>query len=172
MACPAASKASINCDMAKLNVVAGDADLAPMEPASNRVPRWGKLLISLLVALHLAAVVSGPLAFMSRSRGGESPAAAAIAGFFQPYANAFYLNHGYAFFTPDPGPNHLVDYKVEFSDGRGPVKGRFPELATERPRLLYHRYFMLSEAFNNRFALPEFEREPTPPPLTATPGER
>jgi hypothetical protein len=83
-----------------------------------------------------------------------------------------YLNHGYAFFAPDPGPNHLVDYKVEFADGRPAVSGRFPDLSKERPRLLYHRHFMLSEALNSRFAPPEFAPEPSPPPLTATAGER
>src|SRR4029079_4930246 len=139
---------------------------------SDAVPLWGKLLISALVALHIAAVVSGPLAFVCRSRGGESPASEKIARFFQPYSSAFYLNHGYAFFAPDPGPNHLVDYQIEFSDGRAAVKGRFPDLAPQRPRLLYHRYFMLSEALNNRFAPPEFAPEPSPPPLTASAGER
>jgi hypothetical protein len=136
------------------------------------LPLWGKLLISAVLVLHIGGIVSPPLAFVSRSRGGESPATKAVAQLFQPYASAFYFDHGYAFFAPDPGPNHLVDYKVEFNDGRQPIKGRFPDLKTERPRLLYHRYFMLSEALNNSFAPPEFAPEPSPPPLTATAGER
>src|SRR4051812_31888803 len=136
------------------------------------LPLWGKLLISVLLVLHVAAIVSPPLAFACRSRGGESGAARALARFFQPYAGAFFFDHGYAFFAPDPGPNHLVDYKVEFKDGRPLIKGRFPDLAAERPRLLYHRYFMLSEALNNRFVPPEFAPEPSPPALTASAGER
>jgi hypothetical protein len=159
--------------MAKLS---GAAEIEVARPSTDSAqipfPRWSKALISALLVLHVAAVVSAPLAFVCRSRGGESPATEAIARFFRPYSDAFYLNHGYAFFAPDPGPNHLVDFKVEFDDGRAPVTGRFPDLATERPRLLYHRYFMLSEALNNRFAPPEFAPEPSPPPLTASAGER
>jgi hypothetical protein len=61
---------------------------------------------------------------------------------------------------------------VEFADGRPPVKGRFPDLKTQRPRLLYHRHFMLSEALNTRSAPPRFDPEPSPPPLTASSEER
>jgi hypothetical protein len=140
--------------------------------ASAAPPLWGKVLISILVSLHVAAIVAPPLAFIGTTRSGSSPAAESIAKLLQPYSSALYLNHGYAFFAPDPGPNHLVDYKVEVGGGGKPIEGRFPNLREERPRLLYHRYFMLSEALNNRFAPPEYAPEPSPPPLTATPGER
>ena len=36
---------------------------------------------------------------------------------FRPYLEAAYLDHGYAFFAPDPGPSHLVRYELEFDDG-------------------------------------------------------
>src|SRR5439155_176314 len=62
--------------------------------------------------------------------------------------------------------------KVEFEGGKPAITGRFPNLREERPRLLYHRYFMLSEALNARFAPPEFAPEPSPPPLTASAAER
>jgi len=136
------------------------------------LPGWAKLTISVLVTLHVAAIVAPPLAFICSSRGVESPIAGPLARFVQPYCQAMYLNHGYAFFAPDPGPNHLVDYQVEFNDGKTPITGRFPNLKEERPRLLYHRYFMLSEALNTRFAPPEFAPEPSPPPLTAPPTAR
>jgi hypothetical protein len=139
---------------------------------TSMVPGWARIAISVLVTLHIAAVIAPPLAFICRSRGSESPIAGPLARFVQPYCQAMYLSHGYAFFAPDPGPNHLVDYKVEFNDGKAPVTGRFPNLREERPRLLYHRYFMLSEALNNRFAPPEFAPEPSPPPLTASATER
>ncbi len=154
--------------MSKRDAASQDARLTAATDQQTRLPRWGKLLISALLALHLAAIVSAPLAFACNR--GASPAVAALRSFFLPYTGAFYFYQGYAFFAPDPGPNHLVDYKVEFSDGRAPIQGRFPDLAAERPRLLYHRYFMLSEALNNRFVPPEFPPEPSPPPLTATIG--
>jgi len=151
--------------MAKFNAPADGKDVA-----QAGLPTWAKALISTLLLLHVAAILSTPFAFACNR--GASPVAEAIRDFFLPYTGAFYFAHGYAFFAPDPGPNHLVDYQVEFSDGRPPIKGRFPDLATERPRLLYHRYFMLSEALNNRFAPPQFAPEPSPPALTASAGER
>jgi len=143
-------------------------DLSP----TFTVPRWARIVISILVTVHVAAVVAPPLAFICRSRGSESPIAGPLARFVRPYCQALYLDHGYAFFAPDPGPNHLVDYKVEFEGGKPPITGRFPDLEEERPRLLYHRYFMLSEALNTRFVPPAFAPEPSPPALTASAMER
>ena len=74
-----------------------------------------------------------------------------------------YLDHGYAFFAPNPGPCHLVHYKVEFADGRQPVEGVFPNLKEEQPRLFYHRHFMLSETLFNAFVLPEQPQAPKLP---------
>ena len=88
-----------------------------------------------LSAVIIAAVVAAPP---------FSELAADVAWFFRPYVNAADLNHGYRFFAPEPGPSHLVAYHLEFADG-STRDGKFPDLETERPRLLYHRYFMLSE---------------------------
>jgi len=133
-----------------------------------------KWVASALIAFHVAAVFWGPLAFASRG----SPLTGSVAVVLRPYMDALYLNRGYSFFAPDVGPSRLVRYKIEFADGREPVVGVFPNLATEWPRLLYHRHFMLSEELSNRFVPPEPPREPppppepTPPPLTATEAER
>jgi len=152
----------------KLAAALDDQPSKNAETGRNLAP-WAKVLISVLVVGHLAAVVAPPLAFACR---GQSPFVQPIARFLAPYCGAMFLDHGYAFFAPNPGPNHLVDYTVEFADGRQAVKGRFPDLKEERPRLLYHRHFMLSESLNNRFAPETFDPEPSPPPLTATQGER
>ena len=79
---------------------------------------------------------------------------------FRPYCDFTFLNHGYAFFAPDPGPSHLVRAHLEFDDGRPGKDITFPNLKEQRPRLLYHRHFMLSETLNTRFV------PPTPPPNT------
>lgn len=84
-------------------------------------------------------------------------------GWFRPYINAMYLNHGYAFFAPNPGPSHLVRYRIEFDDGREPIEGVFPDLKTQRPRLLYHRHFMLAESLYSLYTPPE---EPDEIPLS------
>jgi len=145
----------------------------PLQAPTEGTPNvWIKGLLSILIALHIAAVFVGPLAFACNAGRLPSPFVTAIYGVFQPYIELIYLNHGYFFFAPDPGPSHLVDYKVEFDDGRPPVTGRIPDLATERPRLLYHRHFMLAEALTARFVPPDPPPEPTPPPLTARADSR
>ena len=133
------------------------------------LPLWVKLLVSGVIAFHLAAVFLAPMAFATED---SSPLVNRLYSLVRPYATALYLNHRYFFFAPETGPAHLVDYKVEFADGRPAKTGRFPDLKTERPRLLYHRHFMLAEALNNRFVPPEPPPEPSPPPLTATPAEK
>lgn len=76
----------------------------------------------------------------------------------RPYLEGAYLNHGYHFFAPEPGPSHLVRYELEFADGTKRT-GTFPDLAEHWPRLLYHRHFMMSEFIN--VAPPDSEWERT-----------
>lgn len=66
---------------------------------------------------------------------------------YRPYLDAAYLNHGYHFFAPEPGPSHLIRYEVASKEG-GRVTGFFPDRRKHWPRLLYHRHFMLSEHLN------------------------
>jgi hypothetical protein len=153
---------------------AAEAEPRPTAIGKDAAPSfWLKLALSALIAFHVAAMFVGPFAFACNSAGPDvSPFADAVHRCFRPYMNALYLDHGYSFFAPDPGPAHLVDYKVEFDDGREPIAGRFPNLRTQRPRLLYHRYFMVAESLNNRFVPPDPPPEPSPPPLTAGSDER
>ena len=147
---------------------AGEVESRPIEAAPQPTwPTWKKALASAILGLHVLAVFIAPFAFASSVGGSSSPFADAVAGTLRPYIVALYLDHGYFFFAPNPGPSRLVDYEVTFADGRPPVKGRFPDLQTERPRLLYHRHFMLSEALSNRFVPSTPPPEPSPPPLTA-----
>ena len=118
------------------------------------VIRWSphaKLIASILVAFHVSAVFLAPMWFAS---GQQSPAIAPLMSVYRPYINAAFLNHGYAFFAPEPGPTHLVRYRLQFDNGRADEEGVFPNLATERPRLLYHRHFMLSESLFTYSNLP------------------
>lgn len=141
------------------------------KPAANANSLHGglKALLSILLLWHLAAVFMPPFTFATDY---ESPWAMPLYRAIRPYADLLYLNHGYAFFAPDPGPSHLVRWKVEFADGRPAVEGRFPDLKEHRPRLLYHRHFMISEALHNAFTPPEPPPEPTAPPLNADLAKR
>jgi len=128
-----------------------------------------RLIVSVLVLLHLTAVFWAPFTFASRvGADSSSPFADGLMPYLRPYIAMMYLDHGYFFFAPNPGPSFLVKYKVEYPDGRGAVEGVFPNLKEQRPRLLYHRYFMVSTALNNSFAPAEAPPEPSPPPINAT----
>jgi hypothetical protein len=122
------------------------------------VPRGWQIAISLLLLLHLCALVTAPLQMAAAG----SPVVRPLA-LLQPYVNLLYLNHSYFFFAPNPGPNHLVRYELEFDDGRQPEVGEFPDRQTEWPRLLYHRHFMLSETLHAFFEPAAPLPEPRPP---------
>ncbi|HUY36171.1 MAG TPA: hypothetical protein VMV69_25760 [Pirellulales bacterium] len=103
--------------------------------------RWSarvRAAVSVLVALHVVALLVGPLSVP------DSIVGRFLGQFYRPYLEIAYLNHGYKFFGPDPGPSHLVRYELELADGSR-LKGIFPDRAEHWPRLLYHRHFMLSE---------------------------
>lgn len=94
---------------------------------------------SVAIALHLAAVVIAPLAVQP-----SSALFGQIRWVFAPYIDAAYLNHGYHFFAPEPGPSHLIAYDLELPGGER-RSGVFPDREQHQPRLFYHRHFMLSE---------------------------
>jgi len=98
--------------------------------------------VSLLLILHLIAIASAPWAMQP-----SSVLAERVFSFFQPYVDFAFLNHGYHFFAPEPGPSHVIRYELQLADGRL-VTGQFPDAQVHSPRLLYHRHFMLSETAN------------------------
>ncbi len=105
--------------------------------------KW-KIGLSLLLILHVLAVVAEPFRFFTLSSRGTSPAADPLRAWLAPYVEFAYLNHGYFFFAPEPGPSHLLDCRLEFANSQvGSL--RFPDKFAQRPRLFYHRHFMLSE---------------------------
>lgn len=112
--------------------------------------RW---VASCFIALHLLAVFAEPFRFFSRSSRGTSPAADVPREWLAPYVEFAYLNHGYFFFAPDPGPSHLIDCQLTFADGER-ASLRFPDRTAQWPRLLYHRHFMLSENLHQLWVPP------------------
>lgn len=132
---------------------------SPTTPASpERRSLWldskVRALVSLLIIVHLAAVILPPLSMEG------SPLASIGWRGLRPYIEAGYLNHGYHFFAPQPGPSHLIRYELEMPDGSR-KEGEFPSREQNWPRLLYHRHFMLTEYLNvlHEGALRETELE-------------
>lgn len=124
------------------------------QPAAtwSRTARW---LVSGLIVLQLVAVVAEPFRFFTRSRRGTSPLADPARLWLAPYVEFAYLNHGYFFFAPEPGPSHLLDCQLTMPDGRL-VSLTFPDKQKQWPRLLYHRHFMLAE-FLHQLHVPPFD---------------
>ena len=105
-------------------------------------------LISVVICGYLLVVMLGPLANPVGSEFLTRPWANAVA----PLHRMLFLGHGYRFFGPDPGPGHLVVYRV--TDAQEQLtEGRFPDREQHWPRLLYHRWFMLSETIYQEHAL-------------------
>ncbi len=121
-----------------------------------------RAIASLLIAIHVAAVFLPPFTFAtSRGPGEASPFAAPLMQTWQPYIDVLFLNHGYFFFAPNPGPNHLLRVRLEFDDGRPPEEYLIPDRDRLWPRLYYHRHFMMTETLHGLYAPPE------PPPEIA-----
>lgn len=113
----------------------GVPDVPPFE--WSRGKRWG---VSVVLAVYLFILVLGPLSNPISSSNFSRPLADTVA----PVHQALFLGHGYRFFGPDPGPSHLVTYRIHQLNGTV-VEGRFPNAETTFPRLFYHRWFMVSE---------------------------
>ena len=117
---------------------------------------WWRRLASVAILVQLWAIVGRPLEFATQGPTGASPAATALYTPIKPYAEFTYLNHGYAFFAPNPGPSHLIGVTIRKDDGEI-EESVYPSLQSQWPRLLYHRHFMLTEFLHNTF-------QPSEPP--------
>jgi hypothetical protein len=134
---------------------------------------WLRRLIGAGLVLHLTAVAMAPFAVLVVGReeppgggpqhptlpgqdaagapGSDStvrsvthqPVIDRLEQVIRPYLDALYLNHGYSFFAPNPGPSFILEYEVSRPDG-SVERGRLPDVEKHWPRLLYHRYFMLA----------------------------
>lgn len=121
------------------------------EPAPSEKSYWTpgvKLAVSALVIFHTLAVFWAPFRFATMSPDGGSPFANYPDLVFEAYYQPLYLDHGYSFFAPNPGPTHVVDFTVFNESGDVIQEGRFPDKSEHLPRLRYHRYFMLGESLN------------------------
>ena len=97
-------------------------------------------LASAAIVAYLAAVIVPPLA-------GPPPAsdlARAALQPLRPLVGVLSLGHGYRFFAPNPGPRHSIRWSMRLPDASERT-GVLPDPEHDRPRLLYHRRFMISE---------------------------
>lgn len=117
----------------------------------THLPRWIRIVGSIAIALHLMAVVAEPFRFFTQTnRQFASADIGPIRGWLAPYVEFAFLNHGYFFFAPNPGPSHLLRCEIQTAGDRAePIARTLPDKQRDFPRLYYHRHFMLSEFYNN-----------------------
>ncbi len=111
-----------------------ESGIAPQEARRRLIRR----LVSAWLVFHITAIIISPAAVSP-----SSETIREIWGWFQPYVEFLYLDHGYHFFAPEPAESTLLAYVAHRPDGTD-VRGRIPDRTTQ-PRQLYHRYFMLTE---------------------------
>ncbi len=130
----------------------------------GKCPAWVQRLLGCALILHLICLVAEPLCYFSRSETrGISPEFLGVRRLFAPYVEVLYLDHGYFFFAPNPGPSHLIEYSIAPQES---VR-RIPDRTRQWPRLLYHRYFMLSEFYDQSFVPSSISAEEQKDPAIA-----
>ena len=114
-------------------------------PSEKIVTSGGtRKVVSILLMTHVLAILLPPLSLQSRGPMGTSPLISALMEPLEAYCQFLYIDRGYAFFAPDPGPSHLIQIRVE--DANGELSDfLYPNLERQWPRLVYHRHFMLTE---------------------------
>lgn len=99
--------------------------------------KWVRRFSSGFLLFHVAAIIIAPASVEPTSpmwMGGWK--------FVKPYVQTLYLDQGWNFFSPEPGPSTLISYRATTSDGQV-VERRLPSKSVW-PRLLYHREFMIT----------------------------
>jgi hypothetical protein len=61
------------------------------------------------------------------------------------YLDALFLNQGHSFFAPEVGPGNLISFELYDRNGKVIETGELPNTKDFRPRLRYHRHFMLAD---------------------------
>jgi hypothetical protein len=113
----------------------------PAAPPLSYRTKLVRRAVSVWLVLHLTSIVIAPASVAPTSE-------LILSGWkiLRPYLQVLYLDHGYHFYAPEPGETTLLSFAAERPDGTV-VRGRLPDKAVQ-PRLLYHRYFMLTEHMN------------------------
>ena len=126
-----------------MNVGSGESREVALDARPRALERPGyRRIVSFWLVFHLTAMILAPAAVAPASE-----LTRGVCRIIMPYIGLLYLDHGYHFFAPEPAESTLIAYEAQRDDGTV-VLGRIPDRKTW-PRLLYHRYFMLSEHTND-----------------------
>lgn len=112
-------------------------------PSSEPSVSWSPVkrgVVSIVLVCYLLVLFFGPMTNPIATEELTVP----IARTLRPAHQALFLGHGYRFFAPNPGPSHRVPYKI-YNGAELVAEGTFPDRERNWPRVIYHRWFMLSE---------------------------
>lgn len=154
--------AKVNKKSKKSVVLSQNVPESPTESKQESVPQsnflienrgffgsvWVRTAVSIILIAYLFVVLLGPLSNPVGSEFLTRPLARVVA----PLHRTLFLGHGYRFFGPDPGPSHLLVYRIVDQEGNL-HEFKFPDRDQIWPRLLYHRWFMLSETVYQELSL-------------------
>src|SRR5262245_32584830 len=101
-------------------------------------PLWARVVVSLILAIHIVAVVAGAMAVPP-----SSPLERSVADQFMGYYQFLDQGHAHRYYAPEPGPTPIVTARLRFADGRPEQILRLPD-RSHRPRLLYQRELALA----------------------------
>ena len=118
----------------------GDAESGSRQEAGTRWPAWARILVSLAILYHLAAVVAGAVGVPP-----SSELERAIADGFAPYFGAMDLGYSYRFYA-EPGPTPVVTATIQYEDGRAEETVRLPGRDVPGPRMRHQRQLALANA--------------------------
>jgi hypothetical protein len=103
-------------------------------------PAWARVLVSLALLYHGAAVVAGALGVPP-----SSELERRIANLFTPYHDL--VDQGYAYrYYAEPPPTPVITAKLHFGDGRPEQTIRLPDRSVGGPRMRHQRQLALANA--------------------------
>lgn len=117
-------KGSVTMDSPRMNEKFPTAD----EVSPVAWPVWARSVVSVMLVMHIAAVLSGAFA-------AAEPASALerrIADVFFSYHQVIDQGYTYRYYAPEPGPTPVVTAKIHYSDGRPDEELRLPDAGLGR----------------------------------------
>src|SRR5438105_6592032 len=112
----------------------------PGAPGQTGWPGWARVLVSLALVYHMAAVVAGALGVPP-----SSPLEQAVADWFTPYYDAMDLGYSYRFYA-EPPPTPVVTATMRFGAVRPEDTVRLPGREVPGPRMRHQRQLALANA--------------------------
>jgi hypothetical protein len=116
------------------------AQLAPSDSAPWSWPVWARVVVSVVLIFHIAAVLAGALGVPP-----SSPLEQSVAGWFTAYYDLVDLGYSYRYYT-EPPPTPVVTATIQFGEGRPDETVRLPGREVAGPRMRHQRQLALANA--------------------------